>query len=233
MSDEVSFSLDSLAALVGMDPSDGLDAIVGKMNEIIAGHKSVKQREQDAKHERRLQDEDKRIVAAAINDGRVAREGKQAWVQALATDRAANRAMLASLASGIPPAEHVVVDEGIERVHNQVLARLGIKPPPRPSSPGTVAAAAPQWSPSPVYDDLGLPIADQFPTPVLLSRGKPYSEWTAQEKQDAMSRRLGPRFSAGLPPQPAGDKWYFPSPNDASEFVDGEWRPKYPYTGRI
>lgn len=236
VSDQVSVSLDSiaeLAELVGMKASDGLPAIQSRLNEVVAAAALERQRAQSGVHERWLQGEDSRLVAAAVNDGRVLAQSREKWLDALKADRETNRSLLASLTPVIPPSESVVVDAESERVHERVLASLGIRKMPRASTPPPTAAP-PQSSPAtPVYDDLGLPIAPQMPDLVRISRGKPRSEWTAQEREDAALWKLGPAFRAGLKPPPVGDGYYLPSPNDATEFVKGEWRPKDNYLGRI
>jgi hypothetical protein len=184
--------------------------------------------------ERQLRAEDRRLVNAAYNDGRII--NRDNWVQHLAADRVGNRALLASLAPGLRPNERVVVDEGLEQTHRQVMARLGIQPPPgaKPSPARTVAASyeAPTPSNGPILDDLGLPIP-QVPPPVRISRGVDPSQYTERERQDAMLRRLGPQFHPGTKPPPAQDVWYQPSPNDHSVYVEGDgWQPNPNYQPR-
>jgi hypothetical protein len=83
-----------------------------------------------------------------------------------------------------------------------------------------------------VLDDLGLPIA-QVPPPVRISRGSDPSEWTERQRQDFALRQLGPQFWPGTKAPPAQDGWYQPSPNDHSEYVEGEgWRPNANYQPR-
>jgi hypothetical protein len=116
------------------------------------------------------------------------------------------------------------------------LARKGFKTPPR-----TLAAAgheptvigggaAPPPAPAPVLDAFGFPLP-QIPAPVVIKQGVPVEQWTQRQREDAMLRRLGPRFWPGTKPPPAGDVVYIPSPNDTSSFDEstGQWREKKPY----
>jgi hypothetical protein len=184
--------------------------------------------------EQRLRAEDRRLVNAAYADGRIV--NRDNWAAALAANRRENRALLASLASGLRPDEQVVVDEELEQTYGKVMARLGIKPPPpRPNAPRTVAAASPQTSPSssaPMLDSVGIPLA-QLPAPVRISKGTPPEQWDDRQRQDALLRRMSPRLWPGTKPPPAQDVWYQPSPNDHSVYVEGEgWQPKPNYQPR-
>jgi hypothetical protein len=70
---------------------------------------------------------------------------------------------------------------------------------------------------------------DAFPAPVVIKKGVTVQQYTDRQRQDAMLRRLGPRFHPGTQPPPPGDVVYQPSPNDVSEFRDGQWVEKHPY----
>jgi hypothetical protein len=172
--------------------------------------------------ERHLTNEDKRLVAAAINDGRLPVARQQFWVSALAADRAQNRSLLASLAPGAAPGQRVVVDPALEGTHKAVLARLGVAPDAPPETRPVAAAAAPRPNPDRVVrDSMGFEIPD-IPQPVLLQRGTPASELTQSQLGDAMLRSLGPRFAAGArEPAPKKDFWYQPSPHAPSTPIVG------------
>ncbi len=200
----------------------------------LAGERSVAAAEQLARAE------DRRIVLCAVNDGRIPKGRIDFWVDALQRDREGNRALLASFAPGLRPAEQLVVDAEVEATHRRVLERLGL------GQPQTVAAAE-QLSPYPrtVRDADGFGrssgervpdpyIIPDFPAPQRVSQGKPMSEWTEQERADAVQRRLGPRFYPGTQPPPKSDQWYWPSPNDPFEFDEGlgQWREKRGYRAR-
>lgn len=194
--------------------------------------------------ERLARAEDRRIVHAAVNDGRLTPGKVEFWCEALQRDRDRNRQVLAALAPGLPPDRKLPVDPEAEQVHRNILRRLGVQEPAR-----QVQAAADE-QPSPYQravrnsdkfadsssvkrDDLGFPIPD-FPRPQLVSRGKPIEEWTEQEKADAVQRQLGQRFHPGTKPPPKGDVYYLPSPNDPFEFDEstGQWRSKPNYKAR-
>jgi hypothetical protein len=180
-----------------------------------------------------LTSEDARVIAAAANDGRISADNVLTWANAMRADRDGTRRTLASLTS-------IKADLSTEQVHAKVLGRLGINP--TPTAPRTVAAAdyrpthvgggtaPPPPPPASRVDAFGFPVAD-IPAPVVIQKGKPVSEWTPREQQDAMLRRLGQKFWPGTKPPPAGDTLYFPSPDDVSEFDEstGRWVEKNPY----
>jgi hypothetical protein len=181
--------------------------------------------------EQRARAEDRRIVIAAVNDGRLTKSRIEFWCEALQKDRTGNWEVLASLAPGLPPAEKIVADEEVERAHNKVLARLGIKPPPRAKSPRTVEGSGQAPDRGLMLDSVGLPIPG-VPAPVTISRGKDPSTWTPQQRSDYFMHRLGGKFTLGVnrPPR-ADDVIYQPSPDDPYEWIgdgdgQGEWRPK-------
>jgi hypothetical protein len=205
-----------------------------------------KSREALSAAEQEARAEDRRLVAAAFNDGRIVNCDK--WINALAADRTANRALMASLAPGLPPAQKVPVDPELDRVEAQVMARLGPARAPSAQSLRTVAAAGTPPAESRPWrhstsglrstgpaatgplDDLGLPIPG-VPDPVRIQRGTPPEQWTQRQQEDFFLRQLGPRFYPGTQPPPQRDVWYQPSPNDVSEFVEttdgqGYWREK-------
>jgi hypothetical protein len=178
-----------------------------------------------------LTTEDARIIAAAASDRRISADHVLTWASSMKADPAGTRRVLASL----PKAWASTDVSPSEQVHNAVLGRLGIKPAPR-----TVAAAGheptlrgggtapPPAPPVSRLDAFGFPVAD-IPKPVVIQKGVPVEQWTERQRQDAMLRKLGPRFFPGTQAPPAGDTVYQPSPNDVSEFRDGQWVEKHPY----
>jgi hypothetical protein len=93
--------------LLGL-PADVDDATLhAAMDAAVARRKA---REASSAEEQRLQAEDHRLVNAAYSDGRIA--DRNNWIAALAADRVANRALLASLAPELRCTERVVVDRG-------------------------------------------------------------------------------------------------------------------------
>lgn len=193
---------------------------------------SQKAREAAGAEEQRLRAEDRRLVNAAYNAGKIVHRDN--WIAALAVNRQENRALLASMAPGLPPEHQVAVDAELETTHRAVMGRLGIGsvPAEKPSPPRTVAAALDQAPPGrggqPV-DGLGIPLPG-IPPPVRISKGTPPEQWTERQRQDAMLRRLGPRFWPGTEPPPAQDVWYQPGTNDVSHYVEGQgWQPNPNY----
>ncbi|MGH6683970.1 MAG: hypothetical protein ACRECA_08645 [Pseudolabrys sp.] len=182
-------------------------------------------------------------VVAAIKDRKILAAHKEPWLTAFKADFDGSKAVLASLSPGstggvVAAAARSDVNSELERVHGQVLARLGITPPAaKPAPSRTVAASYPPSNAPVVRDMLGLPIPP-VPPPVRISKGVPRSQWTRQQEADYVQRRLGQRFWPGTTEPPKGDVWHWPDPNAPYEFVetaDGEgfWREKPNYTGSI
>lgn len=227
-----------LARLAGASPDCSDEELQGAIGRKLAAIDAEKQFQRVSAAEARLQDEDRRIVAAAINEGRTVLSRRDFWLEALKRDREVNRAVLASLAPGVLPKQQVAVDADVERVHDKVLARLGIPTAKLAEPTRTVAAAgaasaeqrlsgATMNSAIPLVDGIGIPIPP-VPTPQRLVRGKDPATWTKQERDDAALWALGPQFRRGLRPPPGGDGYYRPSPNDVSTYdeASGEWRSK-------
>ncbi|WP_157900962.1 hypothetical protein [Mycobacterium terramassiliense] len=199
--------------------------------------------------QRQLQEDlDVRLVAAAIEDGRISAANAPNWVLAMRADRVQARGMLAAL-TPIPGKDlvHEMAEErrsgtdasaggvGVTDAHNAVMGFLRGTPPPTRRTPRpAVQASATQApaAPAPV-DDLGLPIP-QASQPVRIRQGTPVEQWTPQQQADWFQRQLGPAFHPGTQPPPPADGWYHPSPNDHCEFVQnadgtGGWREKPDY----
>jgi hypothetical protein len=98
---------------------------------------------------------------------------------------------------------------GDRRRNRQILASL------TPTKPGSAA-----WQQPLVTDDLGLPI-NPIPERVMTHRGKPLSEYTADDHYATFANSLGARFRAGAPPVPQRDSYYQPGSNDFSRPVVG------------
>lgn len=239
MTEKVSVSRAAITALVGVAADVDDQTLNNAIEKMIADHRT----RQHAQRNRELEPADKRLVAAALAQGKITKASEAQWLKALQDDRDGTQKILANLAPGLLPNGRVAggADADLERVHDRVMAALGIKPPPEPTSaPQRVAAAAPQAPPPPSgtpVDMLGLPVS-VMPDPVRIFRGKPPEQWTQQEVGDYFLRQLGPRFYPGTNPPPAGDVWYQPSPNDHSEYVEtadgqGYWQDKNDYLGRI
>lgn len=220
-----------IAELVGLSPDASDETIRVAIAEKLASQRS---HEDKSRRERALAIEDQRLVAAAIADGRVVASRAEHWRHVLATDRDANRALLASLAPGLPPSQR---DIPASQAHSpkaeldRILANLGFPASSQIARPSAVYASAqspaPASRPSPVR--AGAPASqmtpaprtsrdlipnDFVPDPVLIRRGKPSHERTQREISDECMRRLSPRTAVGLPPPPPEDVWYWPSPND-------------------
>lgn len=227
-----------LAALVGLShdvDDETLNAAIANMvGQRQAREAAVARATAEARAEARLQAEDRQIVAAAINSGKINSSRAQFWVDALKRERPGNRAIIASLASGLPPAEKVAADADLERVHDGVMARLGLPAGKPAGSARTVAASqhpAP-LPPTPMVDSLGIPIPG-VPAPVRLVRGKDPAHFTSEERDNGLLYALGGQFAAaaaarGIPRAPGAAGYYQPSPNDHSYYDEaaGEWRSK-------
>jgi hypothetical protein len=214
-----------VAALVGL-PADSSDELLHKaMADLRAAHEAREAEAIAAAAEQQLVAEDRRIVAAAINAGKFSADRGKFWLDALARDRTGNRAIIASLASGLPTVKKVAADAELQQVHNAVLSRLGI-----PKTPQRVKAAS-GFGAQP-GESLPAPYAQpDVPAPVVIQRGVDPADWTPRQAQDAMLRRLGRRFWPGTEPPPPGDVVYIPSPKDVSRFDEstGQWVEKTPY----
>lgn len=231
---------DEVVRLLGLSPDVDDETLQRELAVQLAEIEAAKQAQRVSAAEQLARAEDRRIVLAACNAGKFPPHRIEFWCDALQRDRENNRALLAALAPGLRPGEQPVVDEEIDATHRRILERLGIR------APHTVAASAGTTTYQQAVRNAdkfgrssGERAADPYvipdvPAPQRVSRGKPMSEWTDQERADALQRRLGPRFHPGTQPPPKGDKWYWPSPNDPFEFdeASGQWREKRGYRAR-
>ncbi|WP_343709729.1 hypothetical protein [Mycobacterium sp.] len=176
-------------------------------------------------------DEDRALVAAAVGDGRISSNRVSFWLDALARDRAGNRPVLASLASGLRPEVKAVAASS-----GHTYTR-GWKPDPTnvtalPTGPSGHYVPTPLTDPpfdgyGQRFDSVGLPLPE-VPRPVKITHGRDPSQWTEQERKDAVSWQLGQRFRVGLRPPPGGSGYHIPSPDSPSTFDEttGQWRAK-------
>jgi hypothetical protein len=220
-----------LVGLLGLSPDVSDEELQRELAGQLAAIKAAKEAQRVSAAEQRARAEDRGLVVAAHNDGRLSKGRIEFWCDALRRDREGNRAVLASLAPGPRPSQPLPVDPGVEAVHAKIVGRLA-KPatatPPQPLA----AAAQPSIAPAPT-DGLGLPIP-AVPAPVCIARGKDPQTWTYEERSNFFMHKLGPRLSQGVPPPPPTDRYYQPSPNDPYEWVEtgdghGEFRPKSRY----
>ena len=211
---------------IGLPVDTDEKTVLRAMNEALA-RQDARERAADGEKFRAA---DERTVAAAINAGKIGPGRKHHWLNALRADRPGTTRLLASLAPALPPAEAVAADADMERVHDRVMASLGIKgaaPSPRARTQRPVAAASGFGRQPGEVRPAELP-PPAIPPPVRIVRGKPPEQWTSRERDDALLWRLGGPFRRGLRPPPGGDGWYHPSPNDHSEYdpTTGQWRAK-------
>lgn len=207
--DSVSVPVAEVRRLLGM-PADSTEAAVRAELDKVLAAPAMRQNTQA----------DGAAVAAAIADGRIT-EGRAAfWMNALLEDPKGARAVLASLAPGVPAAALPRPESDGERVEREVLARLGLKPSPKP-----VKAAGPQ----PVRMPPGAPSGS------IRGGGNP-ADSTRQETDDAHMWALGQRFRGGLePPKSQGFTYVDDFSPNTPTYVrhsdgGGHWEPP---TGRV
>jgi hypothetical protein len=97
VSELVSVALADLARLVGVDPDSDRSTVESAMQLLISAH-------QARQSEARLRIEDRALVDAAVNDGRISADSATFWCEALKQDRCGNRPLLASLIPSQPAA---------------------------------------------------------------------------------------------------------------------------------
>jgi hypothetical protein len=223
---EIAVPRAEVAKLVGL-PADATDEELQKaMADLLAVQAAQEAESVAAAAEAREVAEDKRIVAAAVADGRLPANRAEFWCAALKNgNREANRAVVGMLTPGWRSPERVALDNDLERIHAKVMAQFGGAPQPR------TVAASDGFGRQP-GENLPAPYrSPDVPAPVVIQKGVSPADWTPKQAQDAMLRRLGPRFHPGTEAPPKGDVVYFPSPNDVSAFDEstGEWIQKQPF----
>lgn len=90
-----------------------------------------------AARDRQIADDDHRVVAAAIGDGKVPPARKDHWLSLMKADREGTTQVLASLAAGLVPVSELghsipgeggnVVDAAMEKMHERVMAGAGFR----------------------------------------------------------------------------------------------------------
>lgn len=213
------FDRNEIAELVGLKPDASDATIRAAIAEVLASRRDSGDA---ARRERALVADDQRLVTAAIADGRILASRAQHWRHALATDREANRALLAVLAPALPPSLRDVRASQAQSPTaelDHILGKLGLpvtgprgtvhaaaqSPAPAPSSPH-VRASAPATQMAPA------PRTSPFTEPLLPQPKRPVIEFTHKEMSDEILRRvLGPRASRNVPPRPAN--WHLTTVN--------------------
>jgi hypothetical protein len=153
-----------------------------------------------------------RAVAWAVNTGRIPLDRAPYWLDKL-KQNPDNRTIMAALAPGLIPGVPRTVAAADFR--GGTLRGGGTNPPPPP--------------PRAAVDKHGFPLLD-IPAPVRISEGKPPETWTKEEQYRHFAHQLGGKFALVVPRPPRGeDGYYWPSPDDHSELVNGEWVEKNPY----
>jgi hypothetical protein len=213
--------------LLGLPSDVDEETLNAEFQKAITRLNAAKEAEAIAAAEARLVDEDKRIVAAAVAAGKFGPQRAQFWIDACKRDRANNRAVIASLHPVL--ADLAGIDPEAERVHAQIMARLGLAPQP----PRTVAASGDPWAgrrERAVLDEVGLPVA-QVPPPVLIQKGVDPADWTREQEYQYFSHKIGLGRRLGVPKPPAGDVYYQPSPSDPYRWDEsaGRFVEKQPY----
>ena len=163
--------------------------------------------------EQRALAEDKSLVVAAVNDGRLAPTRIQFWLDALKADRAGCRQVIASLAAGPKPAVPIE-DPHVEVARQGVAAalkRVGIAEPPR----RVAAAPAPLPAPEVAFDSIGGALS-QIPAPVRIVRGKDPATWSDREMNDATAYQMFPGLRDRLPKPPGSAGFYQPTGSEPS-----------------
>ncbi|WP_156749202.1 hypothetical protein [Mycobacterium sp. 1482292.6] len=117
--------LAELARIVGVDPGSDWETIRAAADKLLAEDAARRKAENRSQVEKVLEAEDRRLVAAAVNDGRLTAQSAQSWRDALKRDRPGNRLVLASLAPGIRPDGRIGAadpDSDLEDVYNRLMA---------------------------------------------------------------------------------------------------------------
>jgi hypothetical protein len=158
--------------------------------------------------------QDAKLIAAAASDGRIS--DPLVWIDAIKADPQGTRRVLASLPKAWTRMRTVAASTPvtINAANEPTVRGGGTNPPPAPPVGPT--------------DKFGLPVA-QMPEPVLLRKGTNVEDYTQEQQFDRFMNMLGGQFKASAKPLPQGDSWYLPSPNDTSEFKNGQWVLKNPY----
>jgi hypothetical protein len=155
--------------------------------------------------ERRISRENGRLVAQAINDGRVSVDRAPHWLRELKRDPAGSRRVLASLAPGLIPGSR-----GVPLVN--------VNPMQSALDPGMPPAPAPQERPTRTISLGGGLIRME----AQMIAGKPREEWTEDEGRAWFLHQLGPKFRAPGVKPPKDPVWYIPT-DSIRHTTDAAW----------
>jgi hypothetical protein len=209
-----------VARILGL-PSDADDGTLLEKLDALA--ESTRRSEVVSAAEREARAQDRRLVIAAVNDGRLTAKSIDLWCGAMQKDRAANRAVLASLAPGLPPEKKLVVDPDMESVYDRMMSPFGDRPlrsqvVAASSSPhGGAAAAVPDRRAFARPNAISAPI----PEDAVITAGRPPWTWTEEEVRDAALWNQG--FQAGVKPPPSY-AWEVPPVPGSEADVENAWR---------
>ena len=92
-------SRSEIIKLLGLPPDADDETVLRAVDDMVASQQATALPLSVAEKQARA--EDRRTVLAAVNDGRIVPDRLDFWCQAMQKDRAGNRAVLASLASGL------------------------------------------------------------------------------------------------------------------------------------
>jgi hypothetical protein len=180
--------------------------------------------------------EDRRIVNAAISDGRLPESRREFWLASIPKNREGNRAVIASLAPIFRPAPQAPADAELEAIHARVMRAAGMPTQLRAvaasdnAPTATGGGATPPPAPAARVDKFGFPIAGTE-QPVVLKKGVSPADYTREQRYQDFAHKLAGKFALGVPRPPAGDQIYIPSPNDPYRWdaASGQFVEKNPY----
>ncbi|WP_142256613.1 hypothetical protein [Mycobacterium colombiense] len=213
--------LAELARIVGVDPASDWETIKAAADKLLAEDAAKRSAQNRSQAEKVLEAEDRRLVAAAVNDGRLTAQSAQSWRAALKRDRPGNRLVLASLAPGIRPDGRIGPDpdSDLEDVYNRLMA---------PWLGGQTKSVAASRSQS----QLPRHTAPWRPSNSAEMTGRSEADIDADPTYRHVAWNLGARFRDGLKP-PESTYYGIPAINDdyTPELIengDGTayWKPK-------
>ena len=219
MTDKVAITREEAIELLealGLPTHGTNEELAREMHKAAARLAAAEEAEKVAAAEAREVAEDKRIVNAAIGDGRLPESRKGVWLDNLARNRAGTREVIA------------------------MLTPLPSFLRPQPKKQRRVAAAEPNLGSNAervIYPESKLEQGRKDPfgflppgsEPVVLDPGKDPKDFTREEQYRAFIDKLpGLSRRLGVPKPPAGPQVYIPSPNDPYRWnpEKGHFEPK-------